>query len=32
VILHGEPLEAPSLNAVLEGDIEVFHFPPSAKF
>jgi hypothetical protein len=32
VILHGEPLEAPSLNAVLEGNVEVFHFPPPAKF
>jgi hypothetical protein len=28
VILHGEPLEAPSLDAVLEGDVKVFHFPP----
>jgi hypothetical protein len=32
VILHGEPLEAPSLNAVLEGNVKVFHFPPLAKF
>ena len=31
MILHGEPLEAPSLDAVLEGDIEVFHFPPPTK-
>jgi hypothetical protein len=31
VILHGEPLEAPSLDAVLEGDIKVFYFPPPAK-
>jgi hypothetical protein len=31
VILHGEPLEAPSLDAVLKGDVKVFHFPPSAK-
>jgi hypothetical protein len=28
LILHGEPLEAPSLDAVLEGDIKVFYFPP----
>jgi hypothetical protein len=32
VILHGEPLEAASLNAILEGNIEVFHFPPPVKF
>jgi hypothetical protein len=32
VILHGEPLEAPSLDAVLEGNVKVFHFPPPAKF
>jgi hypothetical protein len=32
VILHGEPLETPSLKVVLEGDVEVLHFPPSAKF
>jgi hypothetical protein len=32
VILHGEPLEAPSLNVVLDGDIEVFHFPPPVNF
>jgi hypothetical protein len=31
VILHGEPLEAPSLDDVLEGDVKVFHFPPPAK-
>jgi hypothetical protein len=31
VILHGEPLEAPSLDAILEGDIKVFHFPPPVK-
>jgi hypothetical protein len=31
VILHGEPLKAPSLDAVLERDIKVFHFPPLAK-
>jgi hypothetical protein len=32
VILHGEPLEVPSLNAVLEGDVEVLYFPPPVKF
>jgi hypothetical protein len=32
VILHGEPLEEPSLDAVLEGDVKVFHFSPPAKF
>jgi hypothetical protein len=32
VILHGEPLAAPSLNAVLKGDDEVLYFPPPAKF
>jgi hypothetical protein len=32
VILHGEPLEAPSLKAVLEANVKVFHFPPPAKF
>jgi hypothetical protein len=31
VILHGEPLEVPSLDAVLEGDIKVFYFPPPVK-
>jgi hypothetical protein len=31
VILHGKPLKAPSFNVVLEGDIEVFYFPPLAK-
>jgi hypothetical protein len=31
VILHGEPPEAPSLDAVLERDVKVFHFPPPAK-
>ena len=31
MILHGEPLEATSLDAVLERDIKVFHFPPPAK-
>jgi hypothetical protein len=32
VILHGEPLKASSLNVVLEGNVEVFHFPPPVKF
>jgi hypothetical protein len=32
MILHDEPLKTPSLNAVLEGDIEIFHFPPPVKF
>ena len=31
MILHGEPLEVPSLDAVLEGDVKVFYFPPLAK-
>jgi hypothetical protein len=31
VILHGKPLKASSFNAVLEGDIKVFYFPPPAK-
>jgi hypothetical protein len=31
VILHGEPLKAPSLDVVLEGDIKVFYFPPPTK-
>jgi hypothetical protein len=31
MILHDEPLKTPSLNAVLERDIEIFHFPPPAK-
>ena len=31
MVLHGEPLEAPSLNVVLEGDVKVLYFPPSAK-
>jgi hypothetical protein len=32
MILHSEPLEAPSLNVVLEGNVEIFHFPPPTKF
>jgi hypothetical protein len=31
VILHGKPLKASSFNAVLEGDIKVFDFPPPVK-
>jgi hypothetical protein len=31
VVLHGEPLEAPSFNVVLEGDVKVLYFPPPAK-
>ena len=31
MILHGEPLEAPSLDAVLDGDVKVLHFSPPAK-
>ena len=31
MVLHGKPLKAPSFNAVLEGDIKVFYFPPPAK-
>jgi hypothetical protein len=31
VVLHGEPLEAPSFNDVLEGDVKVLYFPPPAK-
>jgi hypothetical protein len=31
VILHGEPLEVPSFNVVLEGDVKVLYFPPPAK-
>jgi hypothetical protein len=31
VILNGKPLKAPSFNAILEGDIKVFYFPPPAK-
>jgi hypothetical protein len=28
VVLHNEPLEAPPLDAILEGDVEVLCFPP----
>jgi hypothetical protein len=31
VVLHNEPLEAPPLNAVLEGNVEVLCFPPATK-
>jgi hypothetical protein len=31
MIFHDEPLKTPSLNAVLDGDIEIIYFPPSAK-
>ena len=31
MISHDEPLKTPSLNAVLEGDVEILHFPPSVK-
>jgi hypothetical protein len=32
VIFHGKPLEASSLNVVLEGNVKVFHFSPPTKF
>jgi hypothetical protein len=31
VVLHGEPLEVPSFNAVLDGDVKVLYFPPPVK-
>jgi hypothetical protein len=31
MIFHDEPLKTPSFNAVLEGDIEILHFPPSVE-
>jgi hypothetical protein len=31
MIFHDEPLKTPSLNVVLQGDIEILYFPPSAK-
>jgi hypothetical protein len=31
VVLHNEPLEAPSLDAILEGDVEVLCFPPATQ-
>jgi hypothetical protein len=30
VILHDKPFQAPSFNAVLEWDVEVLGFPPTA--
>jgi hypothetical protein len=32
VVLHGKPLKAPSLDIVLQRDIEIFNLPASAKF
>jgi hypothetical protein len=32
VILHGKPLEAPSLNTVLPQDVKIFNFPASVMF
>jgi hypothetical protein len=31
VVLHNEPLETPTLNVVLEGNVEVLCFPPVTK-
>jgi hypothetical protein len=31
VVLHNEPLKAPSVNAILERNVEVLYFPPPAK-
>jgi hypothetical protein len=31
VVLHNEPLEAPPLDAILEGDVEVLYFPPATQ-
>jgi hypothetical protein len=31
VVFHDEPLKTPSFNTVLEGNIEVLHFPSPAK-
>jgi hypothetical protein len=30
MIFHNEPLQAPSFNAILEWDVELFCFPPTA--
>jgi hypothetical protein len=30
MVFHNEPLQAPSFNAILEWDVEVFCFPPAA--
>jgi hypothetical protein len=32
VVLHGKSLEAPSLNAILQRDIEILNLPTLAKF
>jgi hypothetical protein len=32
VVLHGKPLEAPSLNTVLQRDIKILNLPTLAKF
>jgi hypothetical protein len=32
VILHDEPLEAPLLDVILQGDVEVLCFPPATQF
>jgi hypothetical protein len=32
VVFHNEPLKAPSFDTVLERNIEILHFPSSAKF
>jgi hypothetical protein len=32
VVLYGKPLEAPSLNTVLQRDVKILNFPASAKF
>jgi hypothetical protein len=31
MIFHDEPLKTPPLNTVLEGDVKILYFPPSAK-
>jgi hypothetical protein len=31
MVLHGKPLEAPSLDTVLQGNVKVFNFPASAQ-
>jgi hypothetical protein len=31
VVFHGKPLEAPSFNVVLKGDVKVLYFPPPTK-
>ena len=32
MVLYGKPLEAPSLNTVLQRDVKILNFPASAKF